>query len=135
MSPTSARSPSAPRHLFGLATVTGTIQVTSGEILIDLATAKTAVTATMSAASFSSGNARRDRDVRSAKFLHVEAHPELTFRAGNLTQAQGHWTLAGELTVRATIRPVTLTLESLQTTQTTKSAPAPPQASTATPSR
>ncbi|WP_257584108.1 YceI family protein [Streptomyces sp. TLI_146] len=33
------------------------------------------------AASFSTGNAHRDADVRSAKFLDTERHPLITFAA------------------------------------------------------
>ena len=102
------------RHLFGLAAVTGTMQVTSGEVTVDPAVPQASVTATLSASSFSTGNRARDRDVRSAKFLDTGQYPEITFTAETLSQAQGHWMLAGELTVHGVGRPVTLTIESIE---------------------
>lgn len=102
------------RHLFGLAAVSGTMQVSSGEILIDSPGPQASVTVTISAPSFSSGNDRRDGDVRSAKFLDVEGYPEITFRAGTLDREEGRWKLTGQLTVRAVTKPVTLAIESAQ---------------------
>jgi polyisoprenoid-binding protein YceI len=102
------------RHLFGLGTVTGTMAITSGEISIDPAVPHAAVTATISPASFSSGNRARDRDVRSPRFLHVHQYPDITFRAGTLSHDQGRWVLDGELTVRQVTSPVTLAISSVE---------------------
>lgn len=102
------------RHLFGLGTVTGTMVITSGEISIDPAVLHAAVTATISAASFSSGNRGRDRDVHSPRFLHADQYPDITFRAGTLNHDQGRWVLAGELTVRQVTSPVTLAISSVE---------------------
>jgi len=102
------------RHLLGLGVVSGTMSVASGEMTVDPAVPQARVTATMSAASFSTGNRARDRDVRSAKFLHAEQYPHITFRAGTLSQAQGRWMLAGELQVRGVSKPVTLVTESVE---------------------
>lgn len=102
------------RHLFGLAAVAGTVRVASGEITIDPGVPRASVTATLSASSFATGNRARDRDVRSARFLDTERHPDITFTAGTLHQAGGRWTLAGELTVREVSRPVTLVVESAE---------------------
>ena len=102
------------RHLFGLGMVSGTLAVVSGEISLDPAAPHAAVTATISAASFSSGNRARDRDVRSARFLHAGQYPDITFRAGTLSHDQGRWMLAGELTVRQATSPVTLAIESVE---------------------
>lgn len=113
-----ARSPVAfrTRHLFGLAAVSGTMRVGSGEIAVDPTASQASVTVTLSASSFSTGNRARDRDVRSAKFLNAERYPDITFTGGTLHQAHGHWTLDGELTVRDVSRPVTLTVESVERT-------------------
>jgi polyisoprenoid-binding protein YceI len=104
-------------YLFGLVTVTGTMQVSSGESLIeDPEVPQAHVTARIDASSFATGNHRRDDHVRSATFLHAEAYPQLTYRAGALNQVQGRWTLTGELTVRDVTSPVPLTIESVQAT-------------------
>jgi polyisoprenoid-binding protein YceI len=103
------------RHIFGLAAVSGTMRVTAGDITLDPAVPQTSVTAAVSASSFSTGNKRRDDDVRKKKFLNVAAHPKFTFRAGRLTEAQNRWTVTGELTVRGVTKPVTLAIESVET--------------------
>ncbi len=103
------------RHLFGLGVVSGTMAVTGGEITVDPAAPHASVTATMGAASFSTGNRARDRDVRSPRFLRAGEYPGITYRAGTLSQAGGRWTLAGELEVRGVSRPVTLVIESVKT--------------------
>jgi polyisoprenoid-binding protein YceI len=103
------------RHLFGLAAVTGTMQVVSGEVIVEAAAVPQAsVTVTLSATSFDSGHARRDGDVRSAKFLDVSTFPELTFRAGPVAQTPGPWPLSGELTVHGTTQPLSLAVESVE---------------------
>jgi polyisoprenoid-binding protein YceI len=84
------------------------MQVVSGEITIDPAPPQATVIATLDAASFSTGNRTRDRDIRSAKFLDAENHPRIVFRAGTLSNAGGRRMLSGELTVRDVSRPVTL---------------------------
>ena len=103
------------RHIFGLAAVSGTMRVTAGDITLDPAVPQTSVTAAVSASSFSTGNKKRNDDARKKKFLNVAAHPEFTFRAGRLAEAQNRWTVTGELTVRGVTKPVTLAIESVET--------------------
>ena len=101
------------RHLFGLGAVSGTMAVTGGEITIDPAVPRASVTATISAASFRTGNRARDRDAR-ARFLHTGQYPDITFQARTLSRAEDGWVLAGELEVRGVSRPVTLVIESVE---------------------
>lgn len=121
------------RHLFGLAVVSGTMAVTSGEITTDPAVPQATVTAVVSAASFHTGNRVRDRDVRSPKFLDTGQYPDITFRAGTLSHDRGCWMLAGELTVRQVTSPVILAIESVEPAGAGFRAARPP-ASTGTPS-
>jgi polyisoprenoid-binding protein YceI len=114
LDPTRSSAAFRTRHLFGLGAVSGTMTVTSGEITIDPAVPQAAVTAAVSAASFNTGSRARDRDVRSARFLDAGQYPDITFRGGNLTMADGCWLLAGQLTVRDVTRPVTLAIESVE---------------------
>jgi polyisoprenoid-binding protein YceI len=102
------------RHMFGLAAVSGTMSVTAGDITLEPAVPQASVTAAVSASSFSTGNKKRDGDVRKKKFLNVAAYPEFTFRAGRLAEAQNRWTVTGELTVCGVIKPVTLAIESVE---------------------
>ena len=101
------------RHLFGLGVVSGTMAVTGGEITIDPAIPQASVTATISAASFRTGNRARDRDAR-RRFLQAEQYPDITFQAGTLSRAEGGSVLAGELEVRGVSRPVTLVIEPVE---------------------
>jgi polyisoprenoid-binding protein YceI len=102
------------RHMFGLGGVTGSVKIASGQIDVDPSVPKASVTVVVDATSFDTGNARRDGDVHSAKFLHTEEHPEFTFRAAKLTQDGGSWALTGDLTVKGVSRPVTLAVESVE---------------------
>jgi polyisoprenoid-binding protein YceI len=101
------------RHLFGAGTVTGTFAVASGEVVIADSPADSSVRAQIRAATFETGNARRDKDVRSKRFLHTEKFPALSFRADRARRRDdGSWTLPGTLTVRGVEAPVDLTLTS-----------------------
>ncbi len=103
-------------RLFGLHSLPATMYITVGQIDVDPAVPQATVTATISAASFSTDNPRRDNDIRSPRFLHAGKYPEFSYRAGTLSQDHGRWTLAGELTVRDVTRPVTLAIDSVQQT-------------------
>lgn len=48
------------------------------------------MTSTISAASFGTGSRRRGRDVRSAKYLHADKYPDITFRPGAPTRDGDH---------------------------------------------
>ena len=90
----------ATRHMFGLGAVTGSFKLVSGEITIaDPVTSSTA-TAVIDAASFATGSAARDKDVKSANFLHVQDHPEITFRSTELEESGEGWVLRGQITAR-----------------------------------
>jgi polyisoprenoid-binding protein YceI len=101
-------------RLLGVRPMTGTMRVGTGEVVVDPASPQASVAATVNAASFHTGNGRRDDDVRSARFLDAKKYPEFTFRADSLRQAQGRWMLTGELTVRDVSQPVTLAIESVE---------------------
>jgi polyisoprenoid-binding protein YceI len=99
------------RHLFGLAPVHGTMAIRDG--LVDIADPVTgsSVQVEIDATSFSTGNSRRDADVRSPRFLDAERYPSMTFTSQGLDRSDGPWTLAGTLMVRDVARPVSLDIE------------------------
>ena len=100
----------ATRHLFGLAAVTGTFRLISGQVTIaDPVTSSTA-SAVIDAASFATGNPRRDQDVKSARLLHVTGHPQITFRSTELARDGDAWRLRGQITARGTSAPAELTI-------------------------
>jgi polyisoprenoid-binding protein YceI len=97
----------------GLQKVAGNMRVGSGEITVEEGP-KASMTVTVNAASFWTGNPRRDEDIRSPRFFDAEKYREFTFHAGALSQEQGDWRLAGELTVKDITKPVTLTIEAVE---------------------
>ncbi|MFC7658000.1 YceI family protein [Pseudonocardia benzenivorans] len=80
---------------FGMVTVTGTFAVLDGEAVVTDGVARVRVVA--DAGSFTTGNRRRDADVRGHRFLDAATFPELTW-TGEL--ADGTTTAPGTLRVR-----------------------------------
>ncbi|MEU6577717.1 YceI family protein [Streptomyces sp. NPDC046805] len=77
---------------------------------------KSRVEAVIRAASIDTGNGMRDTHLRSADFLDVERHPEVTYRSTGVTAAgTDRWTVHGELALRGVVRPVDLDLAYLGT--------------------
>jgi len=68
-------------------------------------------TATVTMTSVSTGNDKRDDDLRSAGFFDVDAHPEMTFNSTGVRADDDGLLLDGELTVRGITRPITLQVE------------------------
>jgi len=100
----------ATRHMFGLGGVHGTFRPISGEITIaDPVTSSTA-SAVVDAASFHTGGAARDKDVKSANFLHVTEHPQISFTSTELVQDGDRWLLRGQITVKGRSAPAELAI-------------------------
>lgn len=93
------------RHLFGLGKVAGTFKVLSGRIAIADRLEDSTVEAEVDAASFYTGLNARDRQVRSAKFLDVAAHPTISFRSTGLDNASGRPVLQGSVTAKGQSAP------------------------------
>ncbi|MER5434086.1 YceI family protein [Streptomyces sp. NPDC002588] len=104
------------RHL-GISSVRG--RFTDFSAAIEVApddVTKSRVEAVIRAASIDTGNGTRDTHLRSADFLDVETHPEITYRSAGLTVAgPDRWTVHGDLTMRGIARPVDLDLAYLGT--------------------
>jgi len=99
------------KHMFGFGTVHGTIAVHSGELRAGASPADLRVEAVLDVTSFASGNAKRDKDVASAKFLDATASPQMLFRATGAQAVDGAWQLAGTLTVKGVDGPVDLRVD------------------------
>ncbi|OIJ69250.1 YceI family protein [Streptomyces mangrovisoli] len=104
------------QHL-GISSVRGRFTAFTGAIEIapdDVA--KSRVEAVIEAASIDTGNHTRDEHLRSADFLDVANHPEITYRSTGLTAAgPDRWTVHGDLSMRGVVRPVDLDLAYLGT--------------------
>jgi polyisoprenoid-binding protein YceI len=99
-------------HAFGLGPVTGTCVVRDGTITIASDSFGCAAGARMDAASFTTGNARRDKAIRSNRFLCVQEYPDMLFVSGRLARDGDRWMLHGTLTVRGVAGPAALEVSS-----------------------
>ncbi|HEU4909781.1 MAG TPA: YceI family protein [Propionibacteriaceae bacterium] len=101
------------RHLFGLGAVTGTVKLREADFSITEHLSAT-VHAVLDAASFDTGNPRRDGDVRSARYLDVTAYPDITFSSEQVRLQEGKWAAVGTVTAHGVAAPVDLTLDELR---------------------
>jgi polyisoprenoid-binding protein YceI len=94
------------RHMM-VSKVRGTFPSFSGEIVTGVNLEDSKVTATVDAASITTGTEQRDNHIRSADFFEVETHPTWEFRSTAVREDA----LEGELTIKGVTRPVTFDLE------------------------
>ena len=96
------------RHIFGLGPVQCSFAIRDGSIRVAAEPAESSVDATLDAASFVTNNPKRDKDIRSKRFLDVTRYPDITF-AGTIRgiHADGGCRLVGNLRVRDTTSPIT----------------------------
>jgi polyisoprenoid-binding protein YceI len=102
-----------------VAKVRGQFARWSGSIVtVDGEPATASVEAVIDASSIETGVADRDAHLKSADFLDVANHPELTFKSTR-TEAlgEGRLRLIGDLTIRGTRREVALDVEYAGTTK------------------
>ena len=69
------------------------------------------VEATIEAASINTNQDQRDDHIRSADFLDIENHPQITFRSGGIRVNGDRYLIDGDLTIRGVTKAVTLTVE------------------------
>jgi polyisoprenoid-binding protein YceI len=75
------------KHMFGMGTVRATFAIRDGELRIGEGLATSSVTVIVDAASFASGNPKRDKDVRSVGLLDAASYPAITFASDSLQQS------------------------------------------------
>jgi len=98
------------RHA-GISKVRGRFTEAQAEARVGQSLADSSVHATVSTASFNSGDANRDGHVRGADFFDVEQYPEMTFRGTHIEGDGEEYTLTGDLTIKGVTRPVELEVE------------------------
>lgn len=99
------------KHL-GIATVRGEFTEFEGTLEIgnDLASAR--AYGTVKSASVYTNEENRDADLRSENFFHAELHPDLSFESTAIRPVDAdRFDIEGDLTMRGTTRPITLTAE------------------------
>ena len=80
--------------------------VVTGENPLD-----SSVTATVDLGSIDTGNADRDKHIRSADFFDVDAHASMTFTSTGVRADGGNYFLDGDLTIKGVTKPVSFELE------------------------
>ncbi|MHB9863368.1 YceI family protein [Streptomyces sp. YIM S03343] len=99
------------KHMFGLGTVRGSFQLRGGTVALAEPLTATRVDAVADAASFDTGNEKRDRQVLSKTLLDTATYPDIAFTSTAAEQdATGAWTLQGHLTAHGVRAPVTFTV-------------------------
>jgi polyisoprenoid-binding protein YceI len=86
------------KHMFGMGAVRATFTIEGGELRIGEPLAASSIVVTVDAASFSSGNTKRDKDVCSAGLLDVAEHPVITFASDSVQQAGDALLVTGTVT-------------------------------------
>jgi polyisoprenoid-binding protein YceI len=96
---------------FTVALARGLASGPSGTIRIAPDLLASSVSATIDAATLTTGNAVRDEKILGPDVLDVATYPTIEFSSRALTEsAPGSYALAGELTIRGVTRPVALDL-------------------------
>jgi polyisoprenoid-binding protein YceI len=98
------------RHMV-VSKVRGRFGKFEGTIVLAGEPLQSSVEARIEAASVDTNNEQRDAHVRSGDFLDTENHPNITFVSTGVRSERDRFLVDGELTIRGTTRPVTLTLE------------------------
>jgi polyisoprenoid-binding protein YceI len=103
------------RHMM-VTEVRGCFKNVRGTLEVDPENPRTAL---IDAGGIWSGERDRDAHLRSADFLDVEHHPQITFRGGEIEVVGSHeYLLGGDLTIRGTTRRVRLDVRYLGQWQT-----------------
>lgn len=99
------------RHLM-VAKVRGRFAPPTGSFVIAEDPTTSSVHVALDAASVDTGDDTRDGHLRSADFLDVENHPNISFTSTAVRHVEGdHWEVEGDLTIKDVTRSVTLDLE------------------------
>ncbi|MEV6301528.1 YceI family protein [Actinoplanes sp. NPDC051861] len=87
-------------HVFGLKPVAGTMDVIGGTVAVAANPEHSIASAELDAASFTTDDPRRDRDIRGRRFLDAAHHPEIGFRSTRVRRTPEGWQITGVLGVR-----------------------------------
>ena len=88
--------------------VRGTIPVDAGRIEIGGSGRPLGVDTVLDPSKLESGNPRRDKDLRSKRFLKTDTYPVIRFSGGDVRETPTGWSVAGVLNAAGATCPVTL---------------------------
>ncbi len=88
--------------------VRGTVPVDAGRVEIGGSGRPLSVDVVLDATRIDTGNARRDKDLRSPRFLGTDAHPVIRFSTQKVSASPDGWTVDGILSAAGGQCPVTL---------------------------
>jgi polyisoprenoid-binding protein YceI len=99
---------------FGIFTIRGAMDLTSGEFTIGRRPEDSSLHAVLDAASFKTPMARRDEHVKSKMFLHTAEFPRIEFDSTEVARTAQGWEIRGLLSVRDQKAPTVLAVSSAQ---------------------
>ncbi|WP_426226210.1 YceI family protein [Pseudarthrobacter sp. DSP2-3-2b1] len=100
------------RHMFGLGTVRAEFSISAGQLESGASLEECGAGAVMDAASFRSGNARRDSDVKAKGLLDVARFPDIVFSSTEVRAADGGMVLVGNVAMHGVVAPVEVRVSS-----------------------
>ena len=96
------------KHLV-ISNTKGQFKEFTGVIILDEKDiSKSSVNVTIKTASISTANERRDNHLKSADFLDVEKHPEITFKSKSVMKTDDGYRMVGNLTIHGVTKEVTI---------------------------
>jgi len=96
------------KHLV-ISNTKGQFKEFTGIIILDEKNiSKSSVNVTIKTASISTDNERRDNHLKSADFLDVEKHPEITFKSKSVMKTDDGYRMVGNLTIHGVTKEVTI---------------------------
>jgi polyisoprenoid-binding protein YceI len=98
------------RHA-GISKVRGQFTEADATLVVGETLATSSVDATVKIASFDSNNDDRDAHVKGPDFFNAEQFPNMTFTATDVQGTPEAFRLSGDLTIKATTKPVTFDVE------------------------
>jgi polyisoprenoid-binding protein YceI len=114
--PTHSRLGFAAKHAM-VTTVRGQFTDYTADVYLDEETpANSRVRLEIQAASVDSGNADRDKHLRTGDFFDVESHPAIVFQSTKVEKDGDVYTLIGDLTINGVTNPVAIDWELTGTT-------------------
>jgi polyisoprenoid-binding protein YceI len=100
--------------MLGLGRVSGTLRVRKADLTMADSLSSSTLHVVLDAASFNTGNPKRDTAVRSAKYLDVAAFPDITFDSQEIRREDMKWVVIGTVTAHGVASPADLSVDEIR---------------------